>query len=256
MSFKIRLLRHSTLLLEINGKRILVDPMLSKKEALDPVPNAANSDRIPLVDLPVDDHELETLLQNIDAVLVTHTHRDHWDVAAQQLIPKDKLILCQPADESLITGQGFVNVREIDAELLWENISIHRTNGQHGTGDIGKKMAPVSGFVLVYGPHRLYLAGDTIWCDDVEDAITDHAPTHIIVNGGGAQFVQGDPITMTIADVLQVAQVTKAPIAVVHLETVNHCYQRRPDFNEAIAAQSLNGQITVPADGEWWTLND
>ncbi|HEY0608197.1 MAG TPA: MBL fold metallo-hydrolase, partial [Chitinophaga sp.] len=91
MSFKIRLLRHSTLLLEINGKRILVDPMLSKKEALDPVPNAANSDRIPLVDLPVDDHELETLLQNIDAVLVTHTHRDHWDVAAQQLIPKDKL---------------------------------------------------------------------------------------------------------------------------------------------------------------------
>jgi len=250
----IRLLRHATLLLTINNQRILVDPMLSKRAAMDPVPMAANEDRIPLVDLPVSATELTTLLNDIDAVIVTHTHRDHWDPAAQEQIAKDKIIFCQPIDEALIQSQGFTRVQPIESNFIWNDISIHRTNGQHGTGEIGQKMGTVSGFVFTYGEQRLYIAGDTIWCSDVEDAITTHLPTHIIVNGGGAQFVQGDPITMTINDVLAVAQFTEAPIQVVHLETVNHCYQRRPDFKAAIEANNLQAQISVPDDGASWSL--
>jgi len=250
----IQLLRHATLLLTINNQRILVDPMLSKRAAMDPVPMAANEDRIPLVDLPVSATELTTLLNDIDAVIITHTHRDHWDPAAQEQIAKDKIIFCQPIDEALIQSQGFTRVQPIESNFIWNDISIHRTNGQHGTGEIGQKMGTVSGFVLTYGEQRLYIAGDTIWCSDVEDAITTHLPTHIIVNGGGAQFVQGDPITMTINDVLAVAQFTEAPIKVVHLETVNHCYQRRPDFKAAIEANNLQAQISVPEDGASWDL--
>jgi len=250
----IQLLRHATLLLTINNQRILVDPMLSKRAAMEPVPMAANEDRIPLVDLPVSATELTTLLNDIDAVIITHTHRDHWDPAAQEQIAKDKIIFCQPIDEALIQSQGFTRVQPIESNFIWNDISIHRTNGQHGTGEIGQKMGTVSGFVLTYGEQRLYIAGDTIWCSDVEDAITTHLPTHIIVNGGGAQFVQGDPITMTINDVLAVAQFTEAPIQVVHLETVNHCYQRRPDFKAAIEANNLQAQISVPDDGASWDL--
>lgn len=87
---RFRLIRHATVLVELAGKKILVDPMLSSKEALDPIPNAANSLRIPMVDLPFGDKVLAQLLQDIDAVLVTHTHRDHWDIAAQTQIPKKK----------------------------------------------------------------------------------------------------------------------------------------------------------------------
>jgi len=250
----IQLLRHATLLLTINNQRILVDPMLSKRAAMDPVPMAANEDRIPLVDLPVSATELTTLLNDIDAVIITHTHRDHWDPAAQEQIAKDKIIFCQPIDEALIQSQGFTRVQPIESNFIWNDISIHRTNGQHGTGEIGQKMGTVSGFVLTYGEQRLYISGDTIWCSDVEDAITTHLPTHIIVNGGGAQFVQGDPITMTINDVLAVAQFTEAPIQVVHLETVSHCYQRRPDFKAAIEANNLQAQISVPEDGASWDL--
>lgn len=154
----------------------------------------------------------------------------------------------------MIQTQGFTRVQPIETNFIWNDISIHRTNGQHGTGEIGQKMGTVSGFVLTYGEQRLYITGDTIWCSDVEDAITTHLPTHIIVNGGGAQFVQGDPITMTINDVLAVAQFTEAPIQVVHLETVNHCYQRRPDFKAAIEANNLQAQISVPDDGASWNL--
>ncbi len=249
-----RLLRHATLLLQINGKKILVDPMLSDKDALDPIPNAANNIRIPMTDLPITDTELSNLLQEVDAVLVTHTHRDHWDIAAQQRIPKNKLRLCQPIDLQKFSDEGFTNVTAIDDHIDWNGITIHRTNGQHGTGEIGKRMGTVSGFVLVHHHHKLYIAGDTIWCNDVEQAIAQHLPTHIIVNGGGARFLQGDPITMTIDDVLTLAHYTKAQVDVVHLETVNHCLQKRSDFKKAIQEQNLEGQVYVPGDGEWVSI--
>jgi L-ascorbate metabolism protein UlaG (beta-lactamase superfamily) len=249
-----RLLRHATLLLEINGKKILTDPMLSNKDALDPIANAPNNTRIPMTSLPINDAELTTLLQEVDAVLVTHTHRDHWDIAARERIPKSKLILCQPADEQKIKDEGFTNVLPIDDHIIWNDITIHRTNGQHGTGEIGKRMGMVSGFVLSHHKHKIYIAGDTIWCSDVEEAITQHQPTHIIVNGGGARFIEGDPITMTVADVLTLAHNTKARIDVVHLETINHCLQKRPDFKKAIKEQNLEKQVYVPADGEWVSI--
>jgi L-ascorbate metabolism protein UlaG (beta-lactamase superfamily) len=231
-----------------------VDPMLSNKGALDPVQNAANTNRIPLVDLPFDASELQKLLQQADAILVTHTHRDHWDIAAQQLIDKDKLIICQPEDEATVKSQGFNNVHPIESSWEWNAIHITRTSGQHGAGEIGKKMGTVSGYILEYNKERLYIAGDTIWCNDVETAITTHHPTHIVINGGGAQFLQGDPITMTTADMVKLAQFINVPVSVVHLESVNHCYQRRADFREAISNNNLTHRINIPNDGEWITI--
>jgi L-ascorbate metabolism protein UlaG (beta-lactamase superfamily) len=248
---RFRLLRHATLVVEIAGKKILVDPMLSKKEALDPIPNAANSWRIPLVDLPIDEASLAKVLAETDAVLITHTHRDHWDVAAQQLIAKNKLLFCQPADETKLKEQGFINVQAVDKTFTWGSIELYRTNGQHGTGELGKKMGTVSGYVLQHNKSRLYIAGDTIWCCDVEKAITTHQPTHIIINGGGARFLQGDPITMTTTDLLALAQFTSATVTVVHLESVNHCFQRRKDFREAIQLNHFTSQVNIPEDGDW-----
>ncbi len=51
MKSKIRLIRYATLLLTVSDLNILVDPMLSAKDAMDPVPNALNTSRIPMADL-------------------------------------------------------------------------------------------------------------------------------------------------------------------------------------------------------------
>jgi hypothetical protein len=48
----IQLLRHATLVIRLGPYKLLVDPMLSAKGALDPVKNARSSERIPMVELP------------------------------------------------------------------------------------------------------------------------------------------------------------------------------------------------------------
>jgi len=250
-AMRFRLIRHATILLSAGPYSFLVDPMLSIKEAMDPVGNAANKYRIPMTDLPINETELKEMLSAVDAVLVTHTHRDHWDTAAQQMIAKDKKIFCQPVDEEKIRKQGFTNVTAISEHITWEDVQLFRTGGQHGTGEIGKQMGIVSGFVVKYKDASVYIAGDTVWCSEVENAIQKYSPGHIIVNGGGARFLTGDPITMTIDDVAKVADYTEAPLSVVHLDTVNHCLQKRSDFRAFVTEKRLSKKIQVPEDGEW-----
>jgi L-ascorbate metabolism protein UlaG (beta-lactamase superfamily) len=50
----LQLLRHATVIITINSLKILVDPMLSAKAAMEPIQNCGNDIRIPMVDLPVD----------------------------------------------------------------------------------------------------------------------------------------------------------------------------------------------------------
>jgi hypothetical protein len=52
---QLQLIRHPTLVITIGDLKLLVDPMLSPAGAMDPIANAANQRRIPLVDLPFSD---------------------------------------------------------------------------------------------------------------------------------------------------------------------------------------------------------
>ncbi len=250
------LLRHATLLVELDGKKLLVDPMLSPKEAMEPVQNASNQLRIPMAPLPLPDKELPKLIASVEAVLVTHTHRDHWDEAAQQLIPKSKLLFCQPEDEEKLRQQGFTQVTAVVESYTWGRTTIRRTGGQHGTGEIGKKMGPVSGFVLGSEEHRLYIAGDTIWCTEVQQALARYKPNVVVVNAGAAQFLQGDPITMTTEDVQQVILAAPAAkVVAVHMDTVNHCHLTRSELRNYLTEKKLADRCLVPADGENYYFN-
>lgn len=247
----IQLLRHATVVITMKNLKLLVDPMLSPKDAFDPVKNCGNDIRIPMVELPVSPMELNKILNDVDAIVVTHTHRDHWDATAQKLIDKNKPVFCQPCDIEKIKGQGFNNVVPIDTQLNWEGITINRAKGEHGTGEIGKKMGEVSGFVFTSGDESVYVAGDTIWCEDVEKALSDFRPKVTVLNAGGARFLTGGPITMTPNDIMKVHE--KLPgtkIIAVHMDTLNHCFIRRTDLSKALAQYKLTANVRIPNDGE------
>lgn len=249
---KIQLIRHATVLLEVKGKKLLVDPMLSPAGALPPVNNSPNSRPNPLVELV----GLPDLQQGIDAVLLTHTHFDHFDAEAAKQIPADKAVLCQPADEAKLKGLGFEQVLPVDGEVTWQGIRILQTGGEHGTGEIGKRMAPVSGYVLqTDGEPSLYICGDTIFCPPVATALAVHRPDIVMVNAGGARFLEGDPITMTAADVVQICREAPwARIVAVHLEAVNHCLGTRDELRMQLQREGLAGRVLIPADGESLTF--
>lgn len=245
---KIQLIRNATLFIEYAGVTLLVDPMFSEKEANPPVINTANELRNPRVPLPV---EVEKLVQP-DALLVTHRHPDHWDEPAQKQISKETAVFCQPEDEGEIRAAGFTRTTPVESSVTFQGITVTRTGGQHGTGEIGKQMGPVCGFVLqAEGEPTVYIAGDTIWCRDVEEALDAYQPDLTIVNAGGARFVKGDPIIMDEKDVLAVLRhQPDTRVAAVHMEAINHCFVTRDDLRDAIEKAGYSSRVIIPEDGD------
>ncbi|HZG16588.1 MAG TPA: MBL fold metallo-hydrolase [Candidatus Bathyarchaeia archaeon] len=250
---KMQLVRHATLFIEYGGKRLLVDSMFSRAGSLPATINTPNQKANPLVELPVDREQL----LDVDAVIITHLHRDHLDDEAIARLSKQIPVIAQPVDQEKLKEHGFQFVHPVEEEMHWEGIMIHRTDGQHGTGEIGKAMGIVAGFVLRSEQEpSLYIAGDTIWCEGVENALATHQPDVAVVNAGAARFLQGDPITMTSEDVIQVCQhAPSTRVAAVHMEAWNHCLLTRAELKEVTAAAGLAGQVHIPEDGEWMSFD-
>ena len=246
---KLRLIRHATLLLEYNGQNILVDPMFDNAGARPAIENSPNPRNNPLIDLPMPASEV---ISGIDGVMVTHTHSDHWDATAANILPKTIALFGQPEDETKFRSQGFTNVQAIRDSIHWKGIGITRTGGQHGTGDIARMLAPVSGFVLqAAGQPTLYIAGDTIWCSEVQEALNKYKPNVIVLNAGGARFLEGDPITMTADDVIETCRAApEAQIVGVHMEAINHCLLTRADLAFQLESARVISQVAIPQDGD------
>ena len=138
-TMELRLIRHATMLLSLGATKLLVDPIFSPAGAMPPIDNSSNDRRNPLVELPLSESEL----RNVDAVLLTHTHKDHFDGAAAKSLAKDTTIFCQVADEQKLKELGFSQVKPISDVLIWNGARLIRTDGEHGTGIIGQKMGPV-----------------------------------------------------------------------------------------------------------------
>ncbi|MCM3726826.1 MBL fold metallo-hydrolase [Neobacillus cucumis] len=246
---QIQLIRHATHLITYKGLKFLLDPMFSAQGTLAPVPNAPNQHlNNPLSSLPV---ELKRLV-DIDAIIVTHSHRDHFDDRAISSLPKNLPLFCQPEDEQLIKDKGFEHVIAISKEFVWQGVKLIRTEGRHGHGRLAEAMGPVSGFILKSKDEpTLYIIGDSVWYADIEHTFKHFSPDAAIVFAGEARFLEGLPITMGIADIENIRKTSpQTKLIISHMESWNHCLLKREEVREYIRENQLDINISVPEDGE------
>jgi L-ascorbate metabolism protein UlaG (beta-lactamase superfamily) len=184
---KITQIRNATLRIDYGGVRFLVDPMLAERHSFPGFPGTVNSEqRNPMVHLPLPIADII----DVDAVIVTHLHEDHWDQAARDALPRDLPVFAQnDTDAEIIRGQGFTDVRVLSESSEFDGVRLIKTAGRHGTEAHYEVMAEILGEVcgVVFshpGEKTLYLAGDTIWNDDVAAVLSAHAPEIAILNAG------------------------------------------------------------------------
>lgn len=257
---KLTQIRNATLLLEYAGTKFLIDPMLADKDAWEGFPGTARSHlRNPLVALPL---SLDALL-DVDAVIVTHTHLDHWDEAAQEKVAKDKLILTQNvSDAELIRSQGFSNVQVLEDSNLFAGITLIKTDGQHGSDEayanpaMAALLGDACGLVFKHEDEKtLYIAGDTIWVKPFVDSLNVWQPDVVVLNTGFAQVDGFGAIIMGKEDVLRTHEIIpQAMIVASHMEAVNHCILSRDELREYAIEKGIQDQVVIPADGEVCTF--
>lgn len=235
----------------------LIDPMFAPKGAYKGFKNSYRSHlRNPLVDLPL---QTSTILQDVDAVIVTHLHLDHWDDFAQKTIPKKMPMFVQNAeDQKVLKQQGFKDVRILN-ETVFEGIRLTKTGGQHGTDamyqnlNLKNRLGETMGIVFRADGHEtVYVAGDTIWRSEVEQAIQKYQPEVIILNTGRA-LINGfdDSIIMGKDDTLRAIQTNpKAKVVAVHMDAINHMSLTRQQLAAYTQEKGIQDQVHIPLDGE------
>jgi len=243
---RLTLVRHATIIIDMAGSRILVDPAFAPAGSLPPVDGTPNAVPNPLVELPAGPDDL---IRGVDAVIVTHLHQDHLDAVAGGAI-RGLPVYGQPSDVPRLAAAG-LNATPLEGPQPVGNVTATRTPGRHGTGSLGESLGPVSGVVLrADGEPTVYVAGDTVLCDEVCNVIVDHTPDIVVVNAGAAQFTVGDPITMDADDVVGVAEIAAdAAIVVVHMEAFNHCLLTRQELRSRVGAEGLEDRVHVMDDG-------
>lgn len=268
---KIRQIRSATLVIEYGGVRFLVDPWLAPKDSMPAWPGCANDHlRQPTTPLPVSIDEI----LDVDAVIVTHVHTDHWDHTAAESIPADMPIFVQhAADKAFISqagsidledgahfryvdGKTFSDVRVLTGNPVFKGVKLKKVPGQHGSdealGVAYDGLLEVCGVVFSHPSEKtLYLAGDTVWNEYVEANIRQYRPDVIVLNAGDAQIVGLGSIIMNSEDVCRVCEAAPdATIIASHLEAAHHALNTRAALRRHLAEAGLAGKVLIPMDGE------
>ncbi|UWR22538.1 MBL fold metallo-hydrolase [Sulfitobacter sp. S190] len=270
--------RNATAKLTYAGTTFLLDPMLSDKGAL---PSFAGVAQNPTVDLPTD---VATVIADIDAVIVSHMHGDHFDGAAAQALDKSLPVLTPrngaPSDKSnpdqltpfidSLQGHGFTDVTEIGSDtadhITFRGITIRQVFARHGKGKLGELMGGVNGLILSAEGHpTLYWAGDTILDDKGEVAaiLAGTKPDVVIAHSGGPVIEALSP-DLLLMDAAQTVQFTEhalaanpqARIIAIHMDALDHCFSTRADLQEALQSldADMRDRVIIPGDGDVVTV--
>lgn len=253
--------RNATLIVNYNNTKFLIDPWLGPKGYMPGFDTAINADiRQPRVELPFPTDKIV----DVDAVIITHVHPDHWDDFARDALDKNiKVFVQSETDKDFMISEGFNNIDVLSPDgTNFNNITLYKTSGQHGKREIVKPVCEQAGLPYdtmgvifkAEGEEILYIAGDTIWCEEVEDAIKKFMPDVIVVNACAATVLNGERLIMNIADVENV--LNAAPYAMViasHMDTVSHLSITRKDLREFAENNNLNN-LLIPEDGETLTF--
>jgi L-ascorbate metabolism protein UlaG (beta-lactamase superfamily) len=253
---KIHQIRNATNIITYNDKRFLIDPWLMPKDFMPGFEGAMNSEvRQPRVDLPKD-FDINNL--SLDAIILTHFHPDHFDEFAVNALDKNIPFFVQnETDLNIIKNFGFNDVRIVSENGTdFEGVKLFKTQCQHGRREVVKPMCeqigmPYDAMGIAFKSNKektLYVAGDTIWCEEVKQAIDKFNPEIIIINACGATVLvgEGERLIMDINDVKAISSYAKnSTIIASHMDTVSHLTVTRED----IKALKLNN-VVVPDDNK------
>jgi L-ascorbate metabolism protein UlaG (beta-lactamase superfamily) len=196
-SLHITYVGHATCLVEMDGVRLLTDPVLRN--------------RVGYIRRQVHAVNPEWSAR-IDAVLISHAHLDHLDLPSLRRLGRNVRLLVPAGSGSLLARRGFRNVEELQAGdwTRVESVKIEATRATHdGARYPFGPVAHTLGYVM-HGERSVYFAGDTDLFPEM-DGIHDSLDVALLpVWGWGPTLGEGHMTPRRAAESLRMLRPRKA----------------------------------------------
>ncbi len=159
---------HASFLVQLGGASILIDPVFS--------------DRLFAIRRKVPPGLAFEHLPEIDAVLVTHNHRDHMDAPSLERLPKHARYVVPKGLGGWFARAGKPHVVELawyeHTDLADARITFVPSHHWSQRGPFDRNESLWGGFVIEDGTHRVYHSGDTAHFQGFADIFARTGPIH------------------------------------------------------------------------------
>ncbi|MGY1605090.1 MBL fold metallo-hydrolase [Geodermatophilus sp. SYSU D00815] len=257
---------HASALLEVDGQRVLVDPVWGERVSPSPLlgPTRLHPNPVPLEALPP-----------VDAVLISHDHYDHLDLpTVRWLLQRSGAVFVVPIGigEHLRTWRV---PEERIVELDWDRsttvggLTLTCTEARHFSGRFFARDTTLWASWVIAGPrHRVFFGGDTGYTPAFAGIGARYGPFDLTLLPVGAYNEAWRHIHMDPEEAVRAhGDLGGRVLLPIHWATFNLAFHRwaEPVQRTLAAAERAGVEVVVPQPGgrvdvldppelkDWWT---
>ncbi|MFT3699318.1 MAG: MBL fold metallo-hydrolase [Kofleriaceae bacterium] len=185
----------------------------------------------------------------VDAIVLSHPHNDHFDATAKEILPKGKPLVVPPTAIAMVEAAGFRDVRAID----WgESITIAGTvitaiEAHHAHDPaLDQKLGRGNGYTFAWPDYRVYWTGDAVLTDASPRGPFDLALIHM--GGVGGDGVVG--LRSMIADeaIELVRRIDSRIVIPIHHTSFSHYREPIEALEQRAADAGLSERFRFPVE--------
>jgi L-ascorbate metabolism protein UlaG (beta-lactamase superfamily) len=245
-------LGHSTLLVELDGRRVLIDPVWGERAS--PLswmgPKRFYAPLLPLDQVPP-----------VDAVVISHDHYDHLDESTIRAIRSWKTTFVVPLGVGAhLASWGVPEARIV--ELDWGestrlgDLELVAVPARHASGRSllwGQNATLWAGFAFIGPGHRVYYSGDTGFFPGLADIGSRLGPFDLAMIEAGAYGRSWPDWHLGPEQAVHAAKLVRAKVLLpVHWALFNLAYHGWTEPAERVLAEARGSDlcVTVPRPGQ------
>jgi L-ascorbate metabolism protein UlaG (beta-lactamase superfamily) len=248
---RLTFLGHSTVLIDLDGVRLLTDPLLGHLVAW------AIRRHVPAV--------LLGEIEGLSAVFISHGHLDHLDLASLRALPGRPTIFVPVGLGRVVAAvaRGPVHEMRVGDRLRLGDLTLEAIHAEHGRRRSLFTTAEDALGVLVAGSTRVYFAGDTNLFPAMSDLAGRVDVALLPVGGWGPTLGRGhlDPVRAAEA----AARIQPGIAVPIHWGTLFPVGLRRlarrrfegpgEAFHDAVATRAVRVDVRILRPGQSMALN-
>lgn len=168
---------HATVAIEMDGVRLITDPVLRHRVA-----HLRRAGRLHA------DSRAE-----VDAVLISHAHRDHLDLPSLRRLPRRGPVVVPRGLGRMMARAGIRDVVEVDVgdSVRVGAVEVRATPAEHdGARGLGQAVAPALGYAAL-GSRRVLFLGDTDLFPEMDGLVNDLDLALVPIWGWGSRLGKG-----------------------------------------------------------------
>ncbi|WP_106401173.1 MBL fold metallo-hydrolase [Actinocorallia populi] len=196
-------------------------------------------------------------LPELDGIILSHLHGDHWDGVAERRLDRRLPVLTTPAASRALRKRGFrqaEGLRTWNSEVLTKQdhqVRVTAMPGRHAPGPLYRLPPPVMGSLLEFGPRggepelRLYISGDTLLYGGLAEIRRRHPDIDAgIVHLGGTRLLGLIPASMNGRQgALWLETIDCATVVPVHYDDYTVFRSPLSDFERELGRRGLHDRL-------------